>query len=120
MASPAPVAAPAVAPAPAPAAAAPPAPAVNGATAATVSSIPAPSARGDGELVVTVVSTDGTVPTPDASIVSHRAVRVAVTAVASDASELRVRRLAAGEVAPKDATVALLVAFEQGGSPVPR
>ena len=40
-------------------------------------------------------------------------------AVASDASELRVRRLAPGEVAPKDSTVALLVAFEPGAPPVP-
>jgi hypothetical protein len=88
--------------------------------AARIAEVPAPKERGDAELVVTVVSTDGSVPAPDASIVSHRAVRVAVTAVASDASELRVRRLAEGEVAPKDSTVALLVAFEPGGSPLPR
>jgi hypothetical protein len=81
--------------------------------------VPPPSTRGLSEVVVTIVSADGTMPTPDASLVSHRAVRVAVMAVASDASELRVRRLAEGEVAPKDSTVALLVAFEPGASPVP-
>lgn len=71
------------------------------------------------ELVVTVVSTDGSIPAPDASFVSHRAVRVAVIAVGGDSKELRVRRLSDGEVAPKDSTVALLVAFEPGVSPVP-
>lgn len=79
--------------------------------------IPPPEARGDGELVVTVVSTDGTMPAPDASLVSHRAVRVAV--LAAGAAELNVKILSPGEVAPQNATVALLVAFEPGVSPVP-
>jgi hypothetical protein len=77
------------------------------------------STAADSELVVTVIASDGAAPAPDPALVSHRAVRVAVMAVASDASELRVRRLAPGEVAPKDSTVALLVAFEPGASPVP-
>jgi hypothetical protein len=81
---------------------------------------PPSSAKRDAELVVTVVSTDGTIPAPNASLVSHRAVRVAVTHVSADAREMTVRRLGAGEVAPKDATVALLVAFEPGVSPVRR
>ncbi len=80
---------------------------------------PSSAAVSDGDLVVTVVSTDGAAPPPNGSIVSHRAVRVAVMAVAPGARELRVRRLSEGEVAPKDATVALLVAFEPGGSPIP-
>jgi hypothetical protein len=75
------------------------------------------SERGD-ELLVTVVATDGSMPTSDASLVSRRAVRVAVIAVDSS-NELRVRRLAPGEVAPEEATVALLVAFEPGAPPVP-
>jgi hypothetical protein len=82
--------------------------------------IPPPEARGDGELVVTVVSTDGTMPAPDASLVSHlshRAVRVAV--LAAGANEVNVKILSPGEVAPQNATVALLVAFEPGVSPVP-
>jgi hypothetical protein len=79
--------------------------------------IPPPEARGDGELVVTVVSTDGTMPAPDASLVSHRAVRVAVLAASTD--EVQVKILSPGEVAPQNATVALLVAFEPGVSPVP-
>jgi hypothetical protein len=79
--------------------------------------IPPPEARGDGELVVTVVSTDGTMPAPDASLVSHRAVRVAV--LTTSAGELNVKILTPGEVAPQNATVALLVAFEPGVSPVP-
>lgn len=79
--------------------------------------IPPPEARGDGELVVTVVSTDGTMPAPDASLVSHRAVRVAV--LASGGDEVNVKILNPGEVAPQNATVALLVAFEPGVSPVP-
>jgi len=79
--------------------------------------IPPPEARGDGELVVTVVSTDGTIPAPDASLVSHRAVRVAV--LPATGNELNVRILAPGEFAPQDATVGLLVAFEPGVSPVP-
>jgi hypothetical protein len=72
------------------------------------------------ELVVTVVSTDGSIPARDASLVSHRAVRVAVIGGGGDPRELRVRRLSEGEVAPKDSTVALLVAFEPGISPVPK
>jgi hypothetical protein len=79
--------------------------------------IPPPEARGDGELVVTVVSTDGTMPAPDASLVSHRAVRVAVLAAGPE--DVTVKILAPGEFAPKDATVALLVAFEPGVSPIP-
>ena len=70
------------------------------------------------ELVVTVVTTDGRIPAPDASFVSHQAIRVAVIAVDSP-TELTVRRLAPGEVAPKNSTVALLVAFEPGVSPIP-
>jgi hypothetical protein len=76
-----------------------------------------PSERGD-EIVVTVVQSDGIGPTPDASLVSRRAVRVAVIAVDTP-NELRVKKLAPGEVAPKDSTVAILVAFEPGASPVP-
>ena len=70
------------------------------------------------ELVVTVVSTDGSIPAPNASLVAHRAVRVAVMQGAANGRDLSVRRLADGEVAPKDSTVALLVAFEPGLSPV--
>lgn len=82
-----------------------------------ISQIPPPSERGD-EVVVTVVQTDGSVPAPDAALVSRRAVRVAVIAVDAP-NELRVKKLAPGEVAPKDSTVALLVAFEPGAPPVP-
>ncbi|HVU04913.1 MAG TPA: hypothetical protein VHE30_24350 [Polyangiaceae bacterium] len=78
----------------------------------------APPAEEKEELVVTVVSTDGSLPARDASFVAHRAVRVAVIAVDSP-KELRLLRLAPGEVAPADSTVALLVAFEPGESPVP-
>jgi hypothetical protein len=70
------------------------------------------------ELIVTIVSTDGLIPAPNASLVCHRAVRVAVLSVDSP-TELLVRRLAPGEVAPENATVAILVAFEAGASPVP-
>jgi hypothetical protein len=82
-----------------------------------VPDVPVPDEEGD-ELVVTVVSTDGLIPAPNASLVCHRAVRVAVIAVDSP-TELLVRRLSPGEVAPENATVALLVAFEPGVSPVP-
>jgi hypothetical protein len=73
---------------------------------------------GSDELVVTIVSTDGLIPAPNASLVCHRAIRVAVLAVDSP-TELLVRRLSPGEVAPENATVAILVAFEAGASPVP-
>jgi hypothetical protein len=79
--------------------------------------VPPASARGESELVVTLVSTDGTAPGPDASLVSHRAVRVAVLAESKE-PDLRIRVLAPGEVAPKDSTVALLVALATGASPV--
>ncbi len=70
------------------------------------------------ELVVTIVSTDGLMPAPNATLVCHRAVRVAVISVDSP-TDLLVRRLSPGEVAPENATVAILVAFEAGASPVP-
>ena len=70
------------------------------------------------ELVVTIVSTDGLIPAPNATLVCHRAVRVAVISVDSP-TDLLVRRLSPGEVAPENATVAILVAFEAGASPVP-
>jgi hypothetical protein len=80
--------------------------------------IPPPGLRGDAELVVTVVSTDGSIPAPDASLVSHRAVRVAV--MAGDRNgDLVVRVLPAGDLAPENSTVALLVALEPGSSPLP-
>lgn len=78
---------------------------------------PPPAGSNEDELVVTVVSTDGSLPARDASLVAHRAIRVAVIAVDSP-TELRVVRLAPGEVAPEHSTVALLVAFEPGVSPV--
>jgi hypothetical protein len=95
------------------------APAATGSIAPTSTkiTIPPPSERGD-EIVVTVLTSDGSLPTPDASLVSRRAVRVAVIAVDTP-NELRVRKLAPGEVAPEDSTVALLVAFEPGAPPVP-
>jgi hypothetical protein len=80
--------------------------------------VPPPSLRGDGELVVTVVSTDGSIPAPDASLVSHRALRVAVLAGQSN-GDLLVRVLAEGQIAPSDSKVALLVALEPGSSPLP-
>ena len=82
--------------------------------AARPSSHPPPN----DEIVVTVVQSDGIGTGPDASLVSRRAVRVAVIAVDTP-NELRVRKLAPGEVAPKDSTVAILVAFEPGVPPVP-
>lgn len=74
--------------------------------------------RDDAELVVTVVSADGKIPAPDASLVSHRALRVAVTAGAGN-GELVVRVLSAGQLAPENSKVALLVALEPGSSPLP-
>jgi hypothetical protein len=74
--------------------------------------------RPEPELVVTVVSADGKIPAPDASLVSHRALRVAVTAGA-DNGELVVRVLSAGQLAPENSKVALLVALEPGSSPLP-
>lgn len=82
------------------------------------SSIPPPSLRGESELVVTVVATNGSIPAPDASLVAHRAIRVLVTPGASE-SDLKVRKLRPGEVAPRGGTVAILVALEPGASPVP-
>jgi hypothetical protein len=76
------------------------------------------SERPEAELVVTVVSTDGKIPAPDASLVSHRALRVAVTAGAGN-GELVVRVLSAGQIAPENSKVALLVALEPGSSPLP-
>jgi hypothetical protein len=67
---------------------------------------------------VTVVATDGSIPAPDASLVSHRAIRVAVLPGA-DPKELRVSVLGPGQVAPREAVVSLLVALEPGASPVP-
>jgi hypothetical protein len=80
---------------------------------------PGPAPSPDAELVVTVVATDGSIPAPNASLVSHRAVRVAVMSSGGAPGDLLVRRLGRGEVAPKDSTVALLVAFEPGTSPLP-
>jgi hypothetical protein len=80
--------------------------------------VPPPSLRGDAELVVTVVSNDGSVPAPDASLVSHRAVRVAVLPAQGN-GDLRVRILSEGQIAPSDSQVALLVALEPGASPLP-
>jgi hypothetical protein len=74
--------------------------------------------RAEPELVVTVVSADGKIPAPDASLVSHRALRVAVTAGAGN-GELVVRVLSAGQLAPENSKVALLVALEPGSSPLP-
>ncbi|HVW29044.1 MAG TPA: hypothetical protein VHC69_26950 [Polyangiaceae bacterium] len=74
--------------------------------------------REEGELVVTVVSADGKIPAPDASLVSHRALRVAVTAGTGN-GELVVRVLSAGQLAPENSKVALLVALEPGSSPLP-
>jgi hypothetical protein len=79
--------------------------------------VPPPSLRGDGELVVTVVSTDGSIPAPDACLVSHRALRVAV--LPGGNGDLLVRVLSEGQVAPSDSKVALLVALEPGASPLP-
>lgn len=76
------------------------------------------SERPEPELVVTVVSADGKLPAPDASLVSHRALRVAVTAGAGN-DELVVRVLSAGQLAPENSKVALLVALEPGSSPLP-
>lgn len=76
------------------------------------------SERPEPELVVTVVSADGKIPAPDASLVSHRALRVAVTAGAGN-DELVVRVLSAGQLAPENSKVALLVALEPGSSPLP-
>jgi hypothetical protein len=74
--------------------------------------------RPDGELVVTVVSSEGTIPAPDACLVSHRALRVAVMP-SSAGDDLVVRVLSEGQIAPKDAKVALLVSLEPGASPLP-
>ncbi|HEX4476698.1 MAG TPA: hypothetical protein VH142_16535 [Polyangiaceae bacterium] len=63
------------------------------------------------DLVVTVAPGEWEA-TDAAVLVGHRAMRVAVTAEKSGA--LVVRPLRAGEVAPKDSTVALLVSFEPG------
>jgi hypothetical protein len=80
--------------------------------------VPPPSLRGDGELVVTVVSTDGSIPAPDACLVSHRALRVAVLSGQGD-GDLLIRVLSEGQIAPNDSKVALLVALEPGSSPLP-
>jgi hypothetical protein len=80
--------------------------------------VPPPAERGDAELVVTVVATDGSIPAPDASLVSHRALRVAVLP-GNGNGELVVRVLSEGEVAPEKSTVALLVALAPGSSPLP-
>jgi hypothetical protein len=79
----------------------------------------APAPDQGPELLVTVVSTDGSIPARDASFVSHRAVRVAISAVLGN-DEFMVRALKPGEVAPKDSTVGLLVSFEPGVSPLPK
>ena len=76
------------------------------------------SDREEAELVVTVVSTDGKIPAPNASLVSHRALRVAVSAGGGN-GELVVRVLSAGQLAPENSKVALLVALEPGSSPFP-
>lgn len=86
--------------------------------AAKISDIPPPSLRGESELVVTLVSPAGESPSPDASLVGHRAVRVAVIGN-SGPNVLTVRVLQPGEVAPDGATVALLVALASGTSPLP-
>jgi len=80
--------------------------------------VPAPAELGDEELVVTVVSTDGSIPAPDAALVSHRALRVAVTPGSAE-GELVVRVLSAGQIAPENSKVALLVSLEPGSSPLP-
>lgn len=74
----------------------------------------------DGELLVTVVSADGSLPGRDASFVSHRALRVAILPDTDGKGSYRVRPLAAGEVAPEDCAVGLLVAFDAGAVPLPR
>ncbi|HEX4335897.1 MAG TPA: hypothetical protein VH062_08290 [Polyangiaceae bacterium] len=80
--------------------------------------VPPPAQRGDAELVVTVVSTDGSIPAPDASLVSHRALRVAVMPGESG-TDLVVRVLSEGQFAPPNSKVALLVSLEPGLSPLP-
>lgn len=80
--------------------------------------IPPPSMRGDAELVVTVVATNGSIPAPDAALVAHRAIRVAVLPGGTP-PELRVVVLAPGQMAPKDSVVSLLVALQPGSSPLP-
>jgi hypothetical protein len=82
------------------------------------SALPERADRIEPELVVTVMSSDGKIPAPDASLVSHRALRVAVTAGAGN-GELVVRVLSAGQLAPENSKVALLVALEPGSSPLP-
>ena len=75
--------------------------------------------EGDDQLVVTVVSTDGSLPARDATLLSHRAVRVAIDPTRRSDGHFSVRPLAAGEVAPQDRTVGLLVALKAGASPLP-
>ncbi len=85
---------------------------------ASVGAVSPPALRGDAELVVTVVATNGSIPAPDASLVSHRALRVAVMPSAGN-GDLVVRILAEGQIAPENSTVALLVSLAPGVSPLP-
>ena len=95
-----------------------------GAPVAQVSGIqgvdaPPESTRAGGELLVTVVSSDGSLPARNASFVSHRAIRVAILPTSDSEETYRVRPLAAGEVAPEACSVGLLVAFDAGAAPLP-
>jgi hypothetical protein len=67
----------------------------------------------DLDLVVTVAP-GAWQDTEAATLVGHRAARVAVAAVAGKKGTFLVRVLGPGEVAPANAAIALLVALEAG------
>jgi hypothetical protein len=73
----------------------------------------------DAELVVTVAPADWALESPNA-LVGHRAQRVAVAPGRGPGGTLMVRPLAPGEVAPKGSIVAVMVALEPDGLPLPR
>lgn len=72
----------------------------------------------DSDLVVTVAPSDWNLPSRDA-LVGHGAVRVAIAPGRGSGGTLMVRPLKPGEVAPRGATVAVLVTLEPG-APLPR
>lgn len=97
----------------------PPPPPVGVSPTISVKSAPEEEPEREGELTVTVVAADGSLPRKDASLVSHRAVRVAISAMPQDDEKFIVKPLPPGTVAPKQSTVGLLVALAPGESPLP-
>jgi hypothetical protein len=94
-------------------------PSATDVSSAEPESIPPEDVAEDTELVITIAPADWNLESPNA-LVGHSAQRVAVAPGRGPGGTLMVRPLAPGEVAPKGATIAVMVALEPGTQPLPR